>query len=294
MSTPHTGFFKYLPPSPSAKAWGLSVLDAGYTLIPANSSYPPELHPSDHMFNWEKGRILDSYTFVYISRGEGVFESKSSGLLNIDAGDLFVIYPREWHRYRPHAHCGWDEYWVEFSGDYGQRIMSHDVFSPECPVHSLGHCENILHLFVEISKGAQSQKTGFEQIIAAQTTQMVAQILAMEQSKQKERHSLEKIIQLSQLHILKHMDEEIDFKTLARQMSISYSAFRQNFKKITGLPPNQYQIQIRLNKAKSLLHNTTLSIDQVAHTCGFDSIHYFSRLFKSKLGLSPLAFRKNI
>jgi AraC-like DNA-binding protein len=77
-------------------------------------------------------------------------------------------------------------------------------------------------------------------------------------------------------------------------MSISYSAFRQNFKKITGLPPNQYQIQIRLNKAKSLLHNTTLSIDQIAHACGFDSIHYFSRLFKSKLGLSPLAFRKNI
>ena len=83
-------------------AWGLHVVDAGYSLIGPNSPYPPGKHPQDHMFTWEQGRTLESYTLVYITRGQGVIETKRTGLLKVQSGQLFILYPGEWHRYQKH------------------------------------------------------------------------------------------------------------------------------------------------------------------------------------------------
>ncbi len=54
----------------------------------------------------------------------------------------------------------------------------------------------------------------------------------------------------------------------------------------------QYIIHIRMNKAIDLIANTNYSIGEVANLVGNYSVHYFSRLFKSKTGLRPSDFRK--
>jgi hypothetical protein len=90
----------------------------------------------DHIFSWEGGRTLDSFTLVYITRGGGIFESRSGGKHPINEGDLFIVHPGEWHRYKPAPATGWDEYWVEFDGEQARRIMRNEEFSIEKPVHS--------------------------------------------------------------------------------------------------------------------------------------------------------------
>jgi len=75
---------------------------------------------------------------------------------------------------------------------------------------------------------------------------------------------------------------------------MSYSKFRQAFKKSTGLSPNQYYLNIRLNKAKELLTSTSLNINEIAYHTGFESIFYFSKLFKKKNGVSPKDYRNEI
>ena len=94
-------WFRYQPVGPEARAWGIHVLDAGYTLVPPGSPYPPYRHPDDHHFTWEAGRVLDAYTFVHLTRGGGAFESGPSGPRRVQAGDLFIVFPGVWHRYRP-------------------------------------------------------------------------------------------------------------------------------------------------------------------------------------------------
>jgi transcriptional regulator GlxA family with amidase domain len=59
------------------------------------------------------------------------------------------------------------------------------------------------------------------------------------------------------------------------------------FKKHTGVSPGQYHLHLRLMRAKELLLATDMSIKQVAYETGFESIHYFSRLYKSKMGVPP-------
>ena len=76
-------YYKYLPVSQEDENWGLHVLNAGYNRIPAAQLYPPQDHPSHHYFNWEKGRTFDEYQLIYISNGEGLFESACCGLQTI-------------------------------------------------------------------------------------------------------------------------------------------------------------------------------------------------------------------
>ncbi|MDG2346141.1 MAG: AraC family transcriptional regulator [Opitutae bacterium] len=294
MNSPEKAWSCYLPQSPAAVAWGLYILDAGYTLITPNTPYPPGEHPDDHMFCWDHGRTLDSFTLVYITHGSGTFESQSGGKKTINAGDLFILYPGEWHRFKPNNNKGWHEHWVEFDGEQARRIMRHPALSPEQPVHSIGADESILRLFLEISEATQTQPPGFEQIIATQASQIVARLLARLQYSSTEDHDMETRIRRACLHILQHSEQTINTPQLSRDLGISHSAFRNQFKQVTGLPPGQYQIQIRLNKARRLLRNSTLSIQEIAEQLGFDSIYYFSRLFKKKTGCSPLAYRKQI
>src|SRR5690606_40525044 len=79
----------------------------------------------------------------------------------------------------------------------------------------------------------------------------------------------------------------VDMEELAAQFPISYSNFRKSFKRLTGKSPNQYHLDLRLEKAAALLENTTLAIKEIGYHIGFDSPFYFSRLFKKKYGVSP-------
>ena len=49
---------------------------------------------------------------------------------------------------------------------------------------------------------------------------------------------------------------------------------------------------LRLNKAKSLLRDSKLSMEEIADACGFSSANYLGLVFKKEMGISPLNYRK--
>lgn len=62
-------------------------------------------------------------------------------------------------------------------------------------------------------------------------------------------------------------------------------------KQITGMPIHQYIIHVRLMNSVNYLENTTLSVSEIATTCGFCDIAYFSGYFKKYFGISPSKYR---
>lgn len=77
-----------------------------------------------------------------------------------------------------------------------------------------------------------------------------------------------------------------------RELRISRGYFFDLFKDATGLPPTQYVIQFRINRAKDDLLFSNLNITEIADKHGFSSLHYFSKLFRKINGLSPREFRE--
>lgn len=65
------------------------------------------------------------------------------------------------------------------------------------------------------------------------------------------------------------------------------------FKMCYGLSPHDYHLGQKIERAKQMLAQTSANVTQIADHLHFGTIHYFSRVFKSTVGLSPLEFRKH-
>ena len=64
-------------------------------------------------------------------------------------------------------------------------------------------------------------------------------------------------------------------------------------KAITGAGTKEYIIKIRIEKAKSLVENTSLAIAEISEMTGFASQSYFSTAFKNYTGMTPSQFKQN-
>jgi len=88
------------------------------------------------------------------------------------------------------------------------------------------------------------------------------------------------------------LNPDFSLEAFIADQNISEPRFREYFKLIYGMPPNQYLIYLRINHAKELLESTSLSINEISRQLGFSYTCYFSRIFKSKTGLSPSEYQR--
>ena len=93
-------------------------------------------------------------------------------------------------------------------------------------------------------------------------------------------------------YISANYDKEISVESLASQARYTTVHFINLFKKYYNCTPKSYQLELRLKKAQMLLSTTSLSVNEVAQKCGFLDALYFSRVFKAKLGISPMQFKR--
>jgi AraC-like DNA-binding protein len=287
-------YFLYFPVSEKDESWGLTVLNTGSTKIERNSSYPPANHPSHHNFDWSKGRVLQEYQLIYITRGGGIFESESCKE-EITEGSVILLHPKEKHRYRPHKTTGWDEMWVGFKGDFIDNIIEKKYFDPSKAVFRIGFNETIVNLFNDIVKFSKEEKPGYQPVISGAIIYILGLLHSEQQQKSlKEKDNTELTVSKARVIFREKVYEKISPEQVAEELQIGYSLFRKIFKKYTGLAPGQYLIQLKMQKAKELLADPSKLIKEIAYELHIESSLYFCKLFKEKVGITPVEYRNQI
>ena len=84
---------------------------------------------------------------------------------------------------------------------------------------------------------------------------------------------------------------EFDFNEMCSKSGMSYSYFKELFISRYGMSPVKTLTTLRMEKAKELLITGLYSVTEVSEMCGFDSVYYFSKVFKSYAGVSPKNYR---
>ncbi len=293
MMTQQERFFKYLVASQSDKDWGIYVTDAGFSQIKPYSNYPPSGHPPEYDFSPETGRVLHSFQIVFITQGNGIFESTHGGKTIIEDGDIFTLFPNEWHRYQPDTTTGWNEHWVGFDGFYAHHLFHKGFIKLDSPVIKVGHDNYLVELFSEIIDIVKKEPFGFQKTIAAKTIQIIARLNTIKYFPQQEEGYIHEIINEAKYLAAESLSQHFDFESFAQKHGVSYSWFRQSFKYYTGFSPHQYMLELRINRAKKLLGETWIPIKQISYDLGFDTPYYFSRIFKNKTGCSPSEWRSH-
>lgn len=284
-------FYKYLPVPEQDLKFGLILNNCGYAHIPPQAEYPDPKHPTHHYFEYKKGRVLNEYQVLYITEGSGVFESKSIGQIPLKEGSIMILFPGEWHRYKPNSQTGWTEYWIGFTGSFAEHLYKNDFISKETPVIYIGHNDEVFDLYHKIFQFFKEENIGFQHHISGIVIHLIGLIASLKARSAIKSTHIEKIITKSKLLLIESSDSQISPEDIAKELNISYSWFRRIFKTYTSFSPKEYIIELRISNAKQLLISTHKPIKEIAIETGFNSQYHFCKVFKKKTLFSPSEFR---
>lgn len=284
--------FKYLIVNERDKAFGLTVNTVGFQPIAPNTLYPSTDHPKSYYFNPQKGRILSEYQFVYISKGKGIFASESTKKVNVRKGQMLILFPGQWHSYRPLAETGWNEYYIGFEGDVIDKLVANGFISTQNQVLDVGTNEELMNLFSTAIKIAKEDKKSAQQYLSGIVFHILGMILSLSQNRNYDARDSTQVIERAKIIMRENLHKDIDVKGIASNLGKSYSWFRKFFKEYTGYAPAQYFQELKLRKAKELLTETNLPIKEIAYELNFSSIEYFLSFFKKRAKITPSEYRK--
>jgi AraC-like DNA-binding protein len=286
--------FKYLLESEQDILWGLTITTAGFQHVEQGDVYPlHKYHPSQYIYNTEKGRMLDEYQLLYIIRGKGWFVSEHCPKTIIKEGNMFMLFPGEWHNFSSDKQTGWDEYCIGFRGVNIDSRLQHGFFSLNKAVFYPGINEYIVNLYKQAIVSAHEQKAGFQQMLAGIVNHLLGCAYSMEKQSIFESDLVNKINK-AKIIMQENFIEGISPEIVANSVCMSYPHFRKIFKMYTGFAPIQYLIELRIQKSKELLANTLIPINEIALQTGFDNPDYFTLFFKNKTHYTPRDYRNFI
>ena len=284
---------KYMLANERDAQWGLTVTTIGHEIIELFESYPTKGHADGYYFELEKGRVLNEFQLLYNPEGEGVFHSTSVKEAPLRAGDMFLLFPGEWHSYHPTPHKGWESYWIGFRGpNMSDRVRS-GFLSPHKPIYHIGYSGAIVSLYKQAYDAALEEAAYTQQLLAGIVNHLVGMMYSLERNIELMSRSQTHVdmINKARLRIRESLESSLTIQQIAEDLGVSYSNFRKLFKEHTGFSPAVYQQDLRLQRAKELLSTTDMSIKEIAYQLNFESPDYFSAKFKSKTGRRPSELR---
>ena len=222
--------------------------------------------------------------FYYVIDGEIIVQTQQETLI-AKAGDLILIPEKTTHSFFLSQSQYAKKYWCHFTA----RNKGEDFFSrfnmPK--MITIGQNEQVRTLLKNIIAPVNSPTSLLEQ--NASILSLCA--FYLNKSKATESFSSTSIVDSAKCYIKENLSSPLSLNDIANTVHLSPNYLVRKFHQETGTSPLKYVNALRIEKAKELLRDTTLSITDIMERVGILDASYFSRLFRSLTGYSPRAFR---
>ena len=214
-------------------------------------------------------------------------------LLKGQTGDFIINTPHQivYHGPHPESEVGFVNDWMHVDGDdIGLLLEKYPL-----PLNEAFHIDEwaiLRKYFNNLMSEYNSKLTGSSDMIESIITQM---IIALHRAYKKQNICNEDLHRLSTVRhkINKNPEKKWTLKEMAMIAGYSVSRFSELYKKTYNTSPINDVIEHRISLAKMLLLSGQASISYVADTCGFNTVNYFSKLFKASTGYTPSEYIKN-
>ena len=298
-------FHDYLPISDAIFDGGVFVTSVGAGRVAAGESYPIVGHPSLYDFKWKDGRTLPEFSIMLITSGRGIFESRATGSVPVEAGEVIMIFPGVWHRYRPDVATGWTEKWMHFNGELAHRLLAQGVFSPVQPVWrpaDTGRLEaelDRLRAVVQLHPSENSLRISLQglAIIAATLKDEAAAKEGASTPRQltaPAKSVTDPLVQQAVQHIWTQGHKEMAVAHVAAALGVNRRTLERRFRLALGRGILEEIIKCRFSRAERLVRETDLPLKSILGLAGFSGMENMRRIFLSRAGLSPAAYRQTL
>lgn len=95
-------------------------------------------------------------------------------------------------------------------------------------------------------------------------------------------------------YLQNHISENLSLADICNNCAISLSTLKRVCQSHCGMTPMSYFISLKIDTAKAMIRDTDLNFTQISEKLGFSTVHYFSKLFKDRVGVSPSKYAKSV
>jgi len=285
--------FNYLIINENDFKFGLSINTVGYQSIKPDSQYPLLQHPEGYFFNVQKGRILNEYQLIYITEGSGKLTLEQNEVIQISKGQVILIFPGQWHSYQPTERSGWNEYYIGFNGKIIDSLVQNSFLSKKNQLLDVGLNEELVNLYKRAIEIVKIDKIATQQHLLGIVMHTIGLILSESQNAKSIKNDPKQIVNRTKIFMNENIFKCLNIEDLAQRMDVNYTTFRKLFKAETGYAPVRYFHELKIQKAKQLLLETSNSIKEVSNMLSYYSPENFISTFKKSTGQTPSKYRAN-
>ena len=240
-------------------------------------------HP-DRQYFIERNHA-DYYTIEYVVSGKGYIHSEGKRY-TVDADCVYILHPGGGHTYGADKSNPYEKIWINFySGILTDVIAAYGL--SERTVFPRSGCRRFFDELLSLARECPDNDLSFlkcSAIIYRLLFFLAAGI---------DKEGVSPLAKLVKETLDSAIYRKVTVEGLATQLNISKSQMTREFRRFYGVSPYQYLLDRKIYVARHLLRSTGMRVCEIGARLGFDDEYYFSNLFKAKVGLSPLAYRKN-
>ncbi|TBL80440.1 AraC family transcriptional regulator [Paenibacillus thalictri] len=238
--------------------------------------------------------LKDHYKFLYIHSGRGIYRV-GERTYELGPGGAFLLSPDVVAYYRADEQDPWTYSWVAFDGINAGTYLRLARLSPFEPVVQCRQPEAFELIFRHIYEACQLKVSSGTRLLSH-----LYALLSLLIEQAEAGHAPAKMDNPQETYVKKAIEfvhinysQTVTIAEMADWIGLERKYLSKLFKQATGLSPQDYLIQFRMNKACELMGNPSLSIGEIAGSVGYKDPLLFSKMFKKLNGVSPTEYRKS-
>ena len=230
---------------------------------------------------------------VVTLEGEGAFRYGDT-IYPLTPGKGFMCMlgdPQSAYFYPGHARKPWIFLWMDFSGETAVRMVE-ELSSLYGHVFALPLDSGLIRYL----KSFRNQRRSIRFVSPTEGARIVCDVLALlgENLDRKDIDSPgNRLVQAAQSAISKNLDRTWNLSDIAARLKVSREHLTRIFRDRTGMTPQEFAAEERMQFAVRLLRDSFQSCEEIAEQTGYSSAVSFNRAFRRRFGYSPMQYRKS-
>lgn len=253
--------------------------DAERPLRLANFGITPPT-PDYHIKRDKCGYFVLEY--VYTGKGTVINNGKTHA---VEAGDVYLLTPGSEHEYFADPSDPYGKYWVNFRGDIFHTILQAYKINNQTVFRGVDLAKQFERLF-DLERYSREND-----LLYCKASAILFEMLMLCAEKSEEDNSASYYARQLRVFLDYAVTKHESLDSMCKRLFISKSFAIKEFKKYYHDTPHGYLLNKRLELAKRLLSETDRAISEIAEVLCFSDAHYFSNLFKEKVGVGPKKYR---
>jgi AraC-like DNA-binding protein len=245
---------------------------------------------TDATYDWD-GRKRGQTPFTVLQHtigGAGNLRYENQTYRVREGETLLVLVPHN-HRYWLEKNGRWEFFWISMNGEEALRIHK-AILATTGPILNLKPetIERLADCSLRLISGGADVPGSASAIAYESAMALYDDVFGSHPVLSQEYRTMQHVID----HIAANLQHPLPVEKLADVSGLSRAHFSRVFAASEGMPPAEFVLRKRLQRATKLLTKAAhLSVKEVAVMSGFEDPNYFAKVFRRYFGASPTEFR---